>query len=189
MRIQRAWQSQKSRQKGGEVRITSGEYRGRRIFTPGGATHPMGKREKLALFNMISENVLGARVLDAYAGSGALGIETLSRGARFCVFIDDNAAAAGVIRENLKALGITTGRVVKSSVSSFTPDEKFDLIIADPPYDGFKIDEIEYLGGFLTDDGILVLSHPDEIIEIKGLKLAKTRQYARAHISIFTKLS
>ena len=64
-----------------EVRITSGSYKGRRVATPGGKTHPMGNREKIALFNMVSEYLPGSRVLDAYAGSGALGIEALSRGA------------------------------------------------------------------------------------------------------------
>ena len=171
------------------VRITSGEYRGREILTPGGATHPMGEREKMALFNMISAYLPGARVLDAYAGSGALGIEALSRGAELCVFIERSGEAAKAIKENLAKLGVPADRaaVFKQAVTNFSSAETFDLIIADPPYDDFKLDEIEYLVQFLSQGGILVLSHPDAISSIKGLGLLKTRQYARAHISILTK--
>ena len=170
------------------VRITSGTYRGREILTPGGATHPMGEREKMALFNMISAELPGAKVLDAYAGSGALGIEAISRGANSCVFIEKNSGAAKIISENLVKLGLLNSvTIFKGSVANFESDTNFDIIFADPPYDGFRVDEIEYLAKFLNNSGILVLSHPDEITDIKGLKLLKSRQYARAHISIFTK--
>lgn len=168
------------------VRITSGTYRGREILTPGAGTHPMGEREKMALFNMISSYLSGARVLDAYAGSGALGIEALSRGASSCVFVEKNATAAKTISENLAKLGLDEA-IFKGSVANFETDRNFDVIIADPPYDDFKVDEIVYLARFLNPNGILVLSHPDKITDMPGLILLKSRQYARAHISIFTK--
>ena len=89
------------------IKITSGKYRGRSIKSPNSRlTHPMGAREKLALFNMISEYLPGAIVLDAYAGSGALGIEALSRGANYVMFIEKNPHIAGVIRKNLAELGL-----------------------------------------------------------------------------------
>ena len=75
------------------IKITSGIFRGRNISTPGGKTHPMGERERLALFNMISEYLPKAAVLDAYAGSGALGIEAISRGADKVLFVDKSADA------------------------------------------------------------------------------------------------
>ena len=89
------------------VRITSGIYRGHSILTPGEGTHPMGERERLALFNKISDYLPGANVLDAFAGSGALGIEAMSRGAASVTFVEKSPKAAKIIRENLKTLGIS----------------------------------------------------------------------------------
>ena len=84
------------------IKITSGKYRGRTIKSPNSKlTHPMGAREKLAMFNMISEYLSGAVVLDVYAGSGALGIEALSRGASYAMFVEKNPQIAQVIRRNL----------------------------------------------------------------------------------------
>ena len=88
------------------VRITSGRFKGRKIATPGGETHPMGERERLALFNTISGYLPGAMVLDAFAGSGALGIEALSRGASKVAFVDSSQKATRCIRGNLLSLDI-----------------------------------------------------------------------------------
>lgn len=170
------------------VRIISGDYKGREIMTPGGATHPMGERERIALFNMILLYIPGARVLDAYAGSGALGIEALSRGASECVFLEKNVQAAKVISSNLRELGISERTTIeRGNTANFASTEPFDVIFADPPYDDLKLDEVSHLADFLVDGGIMILSHPAEIPEIKGLTLIKTRQYARAHLSVFTK--
>lgn len=166
------------------VRITSGKYRGRTIVTPGGKTHPMGERERLALFNMISEHVPGAAVMDAFAGSGALGIEALSRGAESVIFVESNSNASRLIKDSLASLG-TNGMVETCKVSGFNSDRKFDLILADPPYDDFNLTEVEYLAQFLKEDGVFVLSHPGEAPEIQGLSLEKTRKYAGATISVF----
>lgn len=168
------------------VKITSGKYRGRTLFTPGAATHPMGAREKLALFNAISVYLSGARVLDAFAGSGALGIEALSRGAENAVFIEKNARAATVIRQNLANFGLS-GEVFRGLVRDFHSDSAFDVILVDPPYDDFDLEEVTFLTQFLAQDGILVLSHPKEAPEITGLSLVKTNQYAAAHISLYKK--
>ena len=168
------------------VKIMSGKYRGRVLSTPGGATHPMGAREKLALFNMLAPYLEGSLVLDAYAGSGALGIEALSRGALKATFIEKNRAAARVIMQNLADLSLV-GNVYAGPVQQFESGELFDLILADPPYDDFRLEEIASLAQFLSSDGILALSHPDEAPEIAGLKLLKTNQYAAAHLSLYVK--
>ena len=168
------------------VRITSGKYRGRKISTPGGATHPMGERERLALFNMISPFIQNASVLDAFAGSGALGIEALSRGAREAVFIEYNLKAAAVIRKNLDELRIKAEVIIKK-VSSYETEKQFDLIIADPPYDAFDLEEVVPLAKSLKEGGVFVLSHPGETPEIPGLILEKSRNYASATISIYRK--
>lgn len=171
------------------IKITSGKFRGRAIASPNlKTTHPMGAREKLALFNMVSEYLPGANVLDAYAGSGALGIEALSRGASYAMFIEKNPRVAAVIRENLVDLGLLENAGVSEwDVKNFLPPRDFDIIIADPPYDNFDMQGVENLVKFLKKGGVFVLSHPGEAPEISGLTLQKTREYAAAKISVYTK--
>lgn len=168
-----------------KMRIISGIYKNKEILTPGtDKTHPMGSREKLALFNMILPYLPEKRVLDAFAGSGALGLEALSRGASEAVFVEKDEKAVKIIKENLKSLGVTNATVVKSTVDAFEPEEKFDLIFADPPYNKFEKSQIEHLARFLSSDGTLVLSSP-EPVDLPGLKLLKSRKYAGCIISIF----
>lgn len=168
------------------VRIISGKYKNQAISTPGGATHPMGDREKLALFNMLSDILPGAKVVDAFAGSGALGLEALSRGASEVVFIEKSPKVCQIIRQNLKKLS-EDGEVVVSSVKNYNTSSDFDVVLADPPYDNFDLDEVSLLANFLKIGGILVLSHPGETPDIPGLTLEKTRQYAAAHLSFYNK--
>ncbi len=169
------------------IKITSGKYRGQGIMSPDSKhTHPMGAREKLALFNMISEYLPGAVVLDAFAGSGALGIETISRGAESVTFVEKSSKACQTIRDNLTKIGIS-GEVIFGDVVGFTTDKQFDIILTDPPYDDFNIGDVQYLLKFLKDDGIFVLSHPDSAPNLPGLEVLKTRRYAAAHISVYAK--
>lgn len=171
------------------ISVTGGKYRSRRLATPGGKTHPMGERERLALFNMLTGLLSGAKVLDAFSGSGALGIEALSRGAENVVFIDKSAEATKTIQENLKTLDITDGfKVLKSSVSEAAGGlNEFDVVLADPPYDDFRLIEVECLVPLVKKGGILVLSHLGEAPDLQGLVLDKTHKYAGARISIYHK--
>ena len=169
------------------IRITGGNLRGRIIRAPkSDLTHPMGSREKLALFNMIVDFLPRANVLDAFAGSGALGIEAISRGAGSVVFIEKSPKVAKIIRENLANLGLNSEVLVKDA-GKFETDRLFDAIIADPPYNNFDLEKIVYLTKYLKDGGVLVLSHPDETPVIDGLKLTKSRKYAGATLSIYVK--
>ena len=170
-----------------DIRISSGLFKGRRIITPGGKTHPMGERERIAMFNMVNEDVPGSRVLDAYAGSGALGIEAFSRGASTVEFLEKSPTVVKTIRNNLRALDLKA-RIFTGDAIDFTTNDGFDLILADPPYDDFDLAGVEYLAGFLKNGGILVLSHPDTSPDISELKLLKNRKYARAHISVYAKI-
>lgn len=168
------------------LKITSGKYRNRTIKTPGAGTHPMGARERLALFNMIFDALPGATVLDAYAGSGALGIEALSRGASKVVFVEKSPKAIRVIRENLHTLGVEgETEVVVGDVVNFTTSEHFDIILADPPYDSFEAEGAKSLVRFLKEGGIMALSHPGEAPVFGELKLEKSRSYAGATISVY----
>jgi 16S rRNA (guanine966-N2)-methyltransferase len=118
------------------VRVVAGEFRGRRLAAPRGArTRPTADRVREALFSMLGD-VSGARVLDLYAGSGALGIEALSRGAGSAVFVERNARAAAVIERNLASLGLEQ-KVVRDDAMRFLAraEGTFDLVFCDPPYD------------------------------------------------------
>ena len=169
------------------VRITSGLYRGRSIKTPGDGTHPMGERERLALFNKISGLVSGGKVLDVFAGSGALGIEALSRGAASVTFVEKNPNAARIIRENLKSLG-ADGEVIIGDANKFTSTEKFDVILIDPPYDDFDLVAFSNPFFMLNKDGVLVLSHPGDAPKLPGLSLIDSRKYAGATLSYYANL-
>ncbi|MDO4742371.1 MAG: RsmD family RNA methyltransferase, partial [Candidatus Saccharibacteria bacterium] len=148
---------------GGRLRITSGEKRGAFILTPGGKTHPMGERERLALFNMLGP-VNRKTVLDLFAGSGALGIEALSRGAKSVIFVDSSPLAARSIKRNLEKLGYADRAIVKlGSVINFRAEQKFDLIFADPPYDDYNPEDLANIPELLKKGGLFVLSHPKTV--------------------------
>jgi 16S rRNA (guanine966-N2)-methyltransferase len=126
------------------MRIVAGKFRGARIETPKGlATRPTSDRVRQALFNVLEHGAPkvafeGARVLDLFAGSGALGLEALSRGARFCLFIEESAAARAAIRRNVEALGLTGATKIwrrdATRLGPAGPLQPFDLILCDPPY-------------------------------------------------------
>ena len=121
-----------------KTRLISGEFGGRFIDSPHtDRTHPMGERMRGALFNILGD-VDGLRVLDAFAGTGALGLEALSRGASEAVFIERDRVAQKVLQENIDALGVSDrAKLIKSSGSAWTDTPElqgFDLIFADPPY-------------------------------------------------------
>jgi 16S rRNA (guanine(966)-N(2))-methyltransferase RsmD len=128
------------------LRIVGGSAGGRRLVAPKGGARPTTDRVKEALFNVLGGRVVGAAVLDLYAGSGALGIEALSRGAARAVFVDDDAAAVDAIRENLAAAGfVADAQVTRVTVAQYVAHPArgesgsgqagFDLVLLDPPYD------------------------------------------------------
>ncbi len=119
------------------VTITSGVFRGRKLATPDtSATHPMGSREKLALFNALisagADFSPSTRVLDLYAGSGALGLEAISRGAGSAVFVDNNAKARAAIKENIKSLGVERCQVLAGSFAKSQRSESRTSLLVGP---------------------------------------------------------
>jgi 16S rRNA (guanine966-N2)-methyltransferase len=123
------------------TRIIAGEYGGRRIETPkGDGTRPTSDRVREAMFSSIESELGGfdgLQVLDLFAGSGALGLESASRGASHVVFVESDQRAAAVIKANVKALGVAGAQVVKGTASAFVEREQdllFDLVFLDPPY-------------------------------------------------------
>lgn len=125
---------------GVRVRVIGGRLGGQRLRVPERGTRPTSDRVRQALFDRLGEAVTGARVLDLYAGSGALGIEALSRGAAKAVFVDRSPAAARVIRENLSRLGlgeraeVWTMRADAALVRLVRAGHTFDVVFLDPPY-------------------------------------------------------
>ncbi len=127
------------------MRIVGGQFRGRTIAAPPtDATRPTSDRVREAVFNILAHGIEGfefegARVLDLFAGTGALGVEALSRGAAFCMFVEDDAAARGVIRDNVEAFGLTgITKIFRRDATGLGPAGKyggFSLLFADPPYD------------------------------------------------------
>ena len=124
------------------MRVVSGELRGRRLLAaPGRETRPTSDRAKAGLFDWIGPRVAGARVLDLFAGTGALGIEALSRGAREAVFVERSRGALRALRRNLDELALgERARVLERDLARglgplAAADERFDLVLADPPYE------------------------------------------------------
>lgn len=120
-------------------RVIAGSARGRRLRAPGEGTRPFGDRVKQTLFAILEPDLPGARVLDLFAGSGAGGIEALSRGADAAIFVERDAAAARVIDENLRATGLSEkARVVRGDAIAYLKsggaEETFDVVLLDPPY-------------------------------------------------------
>ena len=166
------------------VRIIAGEFGGRFIQTPpGSTTHPMGERVRSAMFNSLGETVRGARVLDAFAGSGAIGLEALSRGAESVVFVERDRVAQRVIAENIGSLGVDE----KSIVIKTTISEKFDIIFADPPYHNPQFSTVSRLMGLLKPGGCMILSHPGigEVPIQNGIVVVDNRSYGEAHLTKF----
>ena len=133
------------------TRVTGGTHRGRRLAAPtGNSTRPTGERAREALGNALvaAGGLEGAQVLDLYAGTGALGLELLSRGAGAAVLVERDRAALASLRTNVAALGLPA-TVVAGDVASFArhPSGPFDLVLADPPYEVSDTD----LGAVLTD--------------------------------------
>lgn len=188
-----------------DLPIISGRFKGLRLASPHQkSTHPMGSREKLALFNMLASKLNGAKVLDVYAGSGALGLEALSRGALEVVFIESNQKVSNILRQNAETVlskfdqsqppsNENTTSVYTCTVQDFVKlskhHEYFDIVIADPPYDNFNSQEIRLLFSYLKPLGYLVLSHPAILPTptFPSVDILNSRKYAAARLTIYQK--
>ncbi len=186
------------------MRIVGGNHKGARLATPSSRTiRPTSDRTREALFNILAHGLEGfalddARVLDLFAGTGALGLEALSRGAGFALFIDNGADARGLIRRNVETLNLTGCTKIwrrdatkPGDVGRLTP---FDLIFADPPYGkGFGEAALAAVlqGGWIADDAIAVLEEDAgaDIDGIDGFERLDTRAYGDTQLVIFRKTS
>jgi len=187
------------------MRIVAGQYRGRAIVTPEGQnTRPTSDRARQAIFNVLehapwAEGLHEARVIDLYAGSGALGFEALSRGAAFCLFVDTDDGARGAIRENMDAYGLFGRcRVHRRSATDLGPrpgsaGEAFTLAFMDPPYaKGLGEQTLARLleGDWLAPGAIVVFERGSDELEIDtpGYERLDARDYGAARV-LFLRVS
>jgi 16S rRNA (guanine966-N2)-methyltransferase len=176
------------------VRIIAGEHRGARIFAPAGhETRPTGDRAREAAFNLIGP-VDGASVLDLFAGSGAMGLEALSRGAAGAVFVESDRDACRAIDRNLDKLRLTGATVlqrdaIQALAAEAAAGRRYDLVLVDPPYRMFSSLQnglSAHLPAVLADDGLVVVeTHAKEEPELPPLAQRTSRRYGSARISLF----
>ena len=174
------------------MRIVAGAYKGRRIEAPRGrSTRPTSDRVREALFSILGTAVDGARVLDLFAGSGALGIEALSRGAAQAVFVDSDESAIAAIEANLEALGIDARAHRRDAFSwlegAARREEAFDLVFCDPPYSSASRTACrlsELLPPLLTESSLTVTESDKRDPLLLALPLVDERTYGDTRIAI-----
>lgn len=128
------------------MRIIEGEWAGRTLVSPGGRVRPTAEDVRRALMEMLADDLPGARVADLFAGTGALGLEALSRGARWCDFVEDGEEALHALKANVAALRLgRRGRIFKRDAIPFVErlgEGAYDLVFVDPPYGSRKLDRV-----------------------------------------------
>jgi 16S rRNA (guanine966-N2)-methyltransferase len=175
------------------VRIIAGTHRGHTIHAPKGLdTRPTGDRVREAAFNLIGP-VDGATVLDLFAGSGAMGLEALSRGADRVVFVESDAQAARTIDSNLEKLKLTGATILRRDAvlalgAEAAAGRTYDLVLVDPPYAMFADlqPQLErYLPSVLADDGLLVVETDARTEPALPLSQRTSRRYGAARLTLF----
>ncbi len=179
------------------MRVVAGTARGRRFESPPRNTRPTSEKVREAMFDVLGDAISGSHTLDMYAGSGGLGIETLSRGANSSTFVDVSSSAISTINSNLKKLGFgDRGIAVRADCIKFirqlgAEDSRFDLIFVDPPYkEGVYeliLSEIDK-SGILSDSGVIVVeSHKRESFHrsFGEIKLVREKTYGDTKVTFW----
>lgn len=179
------------------MRVISGSARGMKLKSVEGLnTRPTSDRVKEALFSIIQGSIIDSNVLDLFSGTGALGIEALSRGADRCTFVDNSNEANGIIKLNSqKTKLLDKSKIIKEDVYRFLnkTGEKYDIIFMDPPYNKkivIKVLEIISINDIIDDESIIVCeqSRKDELIDrCKNLVLYKNKVYGNTVLAIYKK--
>jgi 16S rRNA (guanine966-N2)-methyltransferase len=182
------------------MRIVAGRFKGRELQGPVSlATRPTSDRVRESLFNILAHGIEGfvldgARVMDLFAGTGALGLEALSRGAKFCQFVEESAEARGIIRKNADSFGVIgqckTWRRDATDLGPCAPQSPFDLVFADPPYGqglGAKALASLVAGGWLNEGAVVVLEEAEkaDVPEIAELELLDERVYGETRVMMY----
>lgn len=173
------------------MQVTGGRLKGRRLLYPRTGLRPTKGITRQAIFNVLGERVVGARVCDLFAGGGALGVEALSRGATEVVFIEMNPEAVRCIKENLR--GLKSWRVIKGDVCRWVSkmaEKQFDAVLADPPYERKLVartlelivkNRLVALGGFL----VIEHSEKEQPVTPEGWEKFRQRRYGESMVTFF----
>ena len=176
------------------MRIIAGEWRGRKLAAPkGDATRPTADRTRETLFSMLTSR-LGSfedlRVADLFAGSGALGLEALSRGAAHCLFVEQDRGAVDTIRANIDTFGVRSRTTVETTsvMSLRAAREAYDLILRDPPYQTnageVALDRMLRLGWIGDATWIALETAHNEEPQVKGLKVETSRKIGKGRLTL-----
>jgi 16S rRNA (guanine966-N2)-methyltransferase len=175
------------------MRIIAGSHKGARILAPGGLdTRPTGDRVREAVFNLVGP-VDGAEVLDLYAGSGAMGLEALSRGAKRATFVESDRAAAETIVRNLDKLGLDGAVVLREDATRRLAADagagrRYDLVLIDPPYRmlaGILPSLASHLPAVLAPDGLAVVESDARDEPELPLPVRTSRRYGSVRVTLF----
>lgn len=173
------------------MRIITGALKGRKFDAPKGhKTHPMSERVRGALFNILGD-IDNLTVLDAYAGSGALGFEALSRGAKSSYFIELDRLAFNIIQKNIEFLELEQqARVTNANVMSWSKrneDKKFDILLLDPPYDKIDLSTVSDLKIHVKPNGLMVLSYSgrESAPTVNGVVVVDNKSYGDAALAFY----
>lgn len=181
-----------------QIRVIAGKFGGRKIEAPdfsNSRTKPMGERIRNAMFNRIGGEIDGARVLDAFAGTGSVGLEALSRGAATVTFVERDKIAQKILSKNVSLLGVEdSAEIVRTTVNNWletSEPEFYDIILADPPYHDLQLSTVSRLFGLLKPNGLMVLSHSGRgegpNLE-NGIVVVDNRSYGNATLTSFRRI-
>lgn len=173
------------------MRVITGSARGRKLKPiPGMETRPTTDRLKETMFNIVQFDIEGRRVLDLFAGTGQLGIEALSRGARECVFIDSAQDAVKIIKENVKSSGFTAPVYASDAIRFLSTEKgKYGLVFLDPPYSSGLLEKslraiVNY--DILIDGGLIMAECGETAPELQApYKLEKLYSYGSKHLALY----
>lgn len=175
------------------MRVIAGSLGGRNFEAPKGhRTHPMSEKARGGLFSALGD-IESLTVLDAFAGSGALSFEAISRRAHHATAIDIDKSAINTVVNNAKKLGINDKiKAIRANASGWSdnnPDKKFDMIICDPPFEQLKISIIQKLVRHLGQNGLFIVNIPGSLtpFELKDLKIIKTKDYGDNQLVFYKK--
>lgn len=174
------------------IKVIAGTYRSRILETPDEGTLPTKNRVREAMLSSLGDRIEGSSVLDLFAGSGALGIETLSRGASNCLFVEKSVQAAKVVEGNLRALKESKGQVwncdyLVALSRAKKEGRRFDIVFLDPPYamkDSYQL-SVDFLlnEGLLNPEATLILEYEGKIpFENRGFPFERNYNYGKTNV-------